>query len=447
MLLKHLFAWMRLLAALGKGTLAEKKCWGPCTKRARMLRAANRADRGARWRAMASRVLDKSKRGTLLASAGKFAAAGALVVGAGALGFKWMAERKRKREAELETALARFKSEVEESIKAHQRDVSAQIEALNSQLQQRERAAQHPDPPGQSEANREHSLAIDAYTGYVVAATEKLRSHTANPDTKELSELKTELTNISLLTQCLEKRGWELVNGVCALERGAQTLGVAFNYAKARMDDLGGQVSGLEATLRGQVERDEARADEVKLLQYQVARMMEIVNGLKNVTAQAAKDALEDHGDILESRLQEFIASKLVAITLAATAASEASERADRLAAEALRHRDDVDTRVERLGGSFQRAMSELFDAGTKTGELHARVVLLENAVSALSESTSGAAFGATSEPLVVSFVRALGAVDAADRRAVAQKMARVLFARAGLKANRAEFGSVLYTD
>lgn len=410
-----------------------------------MLRAADRADRVAKWRAMASGVLDKSKRG-LLASAGKFAAAG-LVLGAGALGFKWMAERKKKREAELKNELARVECDLQNAIKEHQRNVSAQIEALTHQLRQPERAASAQDPDPTSEANREHMLALQGYIDAAVAATETVRSHTANPDRKALTELTSELRKISDLTEWLAERDSERANGLGALESEAETLGRAFSVAKEQTDALSGRVSGLEASLSAQLEREADRANRVQAVQSQVDNILGVATGLRNVTAQAAKDALQDHGDALEHRLQDFIAGQLIAITLKAREASEASERADRLSAAALQRQEDVYSRVELLGDSFQRAMSELYSAGTDTAELREKLDRLEIAVRALSDSTSGAAFGATSEPLVVSLVRALGAVDAADRRAVAQKMARVLFARAGLKANRAESGSVLYTD
>ena len=100
-------------------------------KKKAMLRVADRDAKWAKWRAMASGVLDKSKLGRVL-TARNVGAAGALVaaVGAGVLGSRYLAESQKKEDAlrlDLDTRLNELRSMLEKTLQAQQTGLGKKV--------------------------------------------------------------------------------------------------------------------------------------------------------------------------------------------------------------------------------------------------------------------------------------------------------------------------------
>ena len=106
-----------------------------------MLRVADRGARWAKWRAMASGMLDKSKLGRFL-TAGNVGAAGALVaaVGAGVLASRYIAgsaESKKKEEAlrsDLDSRLNELRSMLEKTLHAQQTGLGKKLDVRDAAL-------------------------------------------------------------------------------------------------------------------------------------------------------------------------------------------------------------------------------------------------------------------------------------------------------------------------
>lgn len=350
---------------------------------------------------MASGMLDKSKRGTLLASAGKFAAAG-LVLGAGALGFKWIANKKR------EEALRATVEELRRALELEREGVKARLD--ESKERQRALGAQMEALRAEAEQNAE--------------SVEATRRRIREEYEKGLRDLESRVDEIALDAEArIQRASTALADATSAGDRRVGALDRKIGDVESRVDAI--ERSGAEPG--GRSVEDAAyiavgrRIEELVEMQRDLGRRADAQES-SHEEQQAAVAAL--------SRSIEGLAGAIG--TLDGMVLARHAEADLRVARVKAGHDENV-VRVERTLETIQHTLAELQKKHAENALLESRLAI---ALRALDREGASVAFGARA-PLALTLARALSAVRALERPNVARKIADVLLARGELEGHQ----------
>ena len=339
----------------------------------KMLRVADRDAKWAKWRAMASGVLDKSKLGRVL-TARNVGAAGALVaaVGAGFLGSRYLAESQKKEGAlrlDLDTRL----SELSRTLEAQHEKLHEQQTGLETKL--------------------------DSLLGHKRALGKAL-ARTEARNTISRREVETGQVEIAATLKSLAARQVESLSRDGASDRGKHA---SINPVEQR------QSSSAQIA-------NEMFDNSFAKVEATVAAPRATRSPLRHSSALPVVDPLEG--------LTVDLAARLLS---AADNLDAAAGRADRCSGELLSAKDLLVGAKETLEERHLVHQTQLERALTT---IH---TLLED----LHHTGAGAQPRFGSAPLVLTLARALSAVSLPDRPEIARQMARVILATAALEAHR----------
>jgi hypothetical protein len=396
-----------------------------------MLRVADRFDRlGSKWRDMATRMLDESKRGALLATAGKVAAGGALfALGAGALASAWSA-REKAREDKLMEELQKKQSELRGALETQISGLQALVDektsvfetrlaASNIKVEKNASRIQSIEDNAKCDKQREGRCATEA-SALVDRAFSQI-SPKPNPQVELQLDLERKISNTDRLVA-------DQQNELRELRRKIET---------ERADS--------DASLRDFQSRfDKLRLDE-QLETH--GKISEIEREVKELAKQVAQGRARDNSvEVPESERRAGIVESLMALTASLSLGAERAERATASAlsvADEMREETEVmKTQLATALSTVHRVVDEANGQLSGTNRLRQRVGALEEALAAIQGAEgAGSVFTSVSfgwrEPLVLTLARALGAVGQSERRKVAETMAGVLLAEAALEAHR----------
>ena len=343
-----------------------------------MLRVADRGARWAKWRAMASGMLDKSKLGRFL-TAGNVGAAGALAaaVGAGVLASRYIAgsaESRKKEEAlrlDLDTRLNELRSMLEKTLQAQQTGLGKKLDVRDAAVVK-----------DALERRVIRAMAIEKRALLVIKRTEAGIS--AQGGIKDA-----ELRKASAIAQ-------EMVDAVFSaplLRLGANRVDAAPPNATAasrRPDSIA--VTASESPIG-----DPALGGSV--------------------------------GDTDRAAAEDSAASSLLALVVALNEAQSQTLEATGLMVERQ-------AQIERELAALQEHNRERVATDAATVQPLSRLSALSaDAVARWKSFGARPQFG--SAPLVLTLARALSAVSLPDRPEIARQMARVILATAALAAHR----------
>jgi hypothetical protein len=351
-----------------------------------MLRAADRL--GRKWRAMASGIVERSKREML--TAGNLRAAGALVaaVGVGALAGRWIARPKA-------------------------------VEELRKMLQAETKSIRE-------EGERQANALLDQ-NRRISELDSKLDSKTSAIEGEVKLSLRRAVSKAGLEREAIEasvnRASTELDGRMRAIEGALADVRADVRTA----DDMARRAIDKSDPLEGRVNRAQSELDE---------RMSALHGTLADAHAEARKaaaradfayDTVKGWGDEL-AELRRAFAQDM-------ESAARAHTELNSLVAGSLLEQD---TKVDRGINTAQLTLKEAQDA---RAVYEGRIARLESAVHAIIEikredinSDDPQLFGA-SAPLATTLVVALSAVNPKARPAIARKMAEVLIGQAALGA------------